>query len=146
MGTEIYIDPTREAFDFFKSLPRDTPIEMLNLVRFNDLAQYPADHEYAAQGLTGAQAYSEYAKYSSPIFTRVGGKNIWSGDMEAVLTGPVDEKWDAAFIAAYPNSGAFFEMVTDSDYRMAVVHRQAAVLTSRLIRFAPKTGFSQSFG
>lgn len=28
-----HIDPTREQFDAFKDLPRDTPILMLNLIR-----------------------------------------------------------------------------------------------------------------
>ncbi len=62
------------------------------------------------------------------------------------LIGPEGEKWDAMFVAEYPNSGAFMEMVTDPDYRIAVVNRQAAVLTSRLIRFSPQEGDSDSFG
>jgi hypothetical protein len=36
-------------------------------------------------------------------------------------------------------------MVTDPDYRLAVVNRQAAVQTSRLIRFAPLVGDPDSF-
>ena len=134
---ENYVDPTREAFDVFKSLPRDTPINMLNLVRFRDLAAYPDGHEHAGKGWTGARAYEEYGTTSGPIFERLGGQIIWRGKLEAVLTGPADEHWDAAFIAAYPNAGAFLAMVTDPDYKLAVVNRQAAVATSRLIRFAP---------
>jgi uncharacterized protein (DUF1330 family) len=134
---DAYIDPTREAFDAFKALPRDTPINMLNLLRFKAQATYPADHSHAARGLTGAEAYAEYGRTSGPIFARVGGKIIWRGAMEAMVIGPDDKRWDAAFIAFYPNAGAFMEMVTDADYRLAVVHRQAAVETSRLIRFAP---------
>jgi len=57
--------------------------------------------------------------------------------MEAMVIGPADCHWDNAFIARYPNSGAFLEMVTDPEYRLAVVNRQAAVKTSRLIRFNP---------
>jgi hypothetical protein len=59
------------------------------------------------------------------------------GRMEATVIGPDDKQWDLSFIARYPNAGAFLAMVTDPEYRLAVVHRQAAVLTSRLIRFAP---------
>ena len=59
--------------------------------------------------------------------------------MEAMVIGPLAEHWDAMFIAHYPNSGAFMEMVTDPVYRVAVIHRQAAVKTSRLIRCDPKT-------
>ena len=135
--TESYVDPTRAAFDLFKSLPRDTPINMLNLVRYRDLAAYPEGHEHAGKGWTGARAYEEYGTTSGPIFERLGGQILWRGKLEAVVTGPADEHWDAAFIAAYPNAGAFLAMVTDPDYKLAVVNRQAAVATSRLIRFAP---------
>lgn len=135
--TENYVDPTRAAFDLFKSLPRDTPINMLNVVRFRDLAAYPDGHEHAGKGWTGARAYEEYGVTSAAIFERLGGQIVWRGRFETVLTGPTDEQWDAAFIAAYPNAGAFLAMVTDPDYKLAVVNRQAAVATSRLVRFAP---------
>ena len=57
-----------------------------------------------------------------------------------MLIGPDDKFWEVAFIARYPNSGAFMEMVTDPEYQKAVVNRQAAVLTSRLIRFGEVDG------
>lgn len=135
--SDHFVDPTREAFDTFKALPRDTPIHMINLLRFRDLAVYPADHPLAAAGLTGREAYSHYGADSGPIFQRVGGSIVWRGAMEAMLIGPTDKQWDMMFIAAYPHSGAFMAMVTDPAYRLAVIHRQAAVLTSRLIRTAP---------
>lgn len=143
---ESYIDPTRAAFDAFKALPRDTPLNMFNLVRFREVAAYPAEHEHAEQGWSGARAYAEYGKTSGPIFQRVGGSIVWRGNFETVLTGPADEHWDAAFIAYYPHAGAFLEMVTDPTYKLAVVNRQAAVLTSRLIRCAPAVGDAGSFG
>ncbi|WP_299656055.1 DUF1330 domain-containing protein [uncultured Tateyamaria sp.] len=132
-----HIDPTADQFAAFKDLPRDVPIEMLNLVRFNDLANYPGDHELARDGLTGAQAYGLYGKQTGAILEKVGGSIVWRGGFETVLIGPADEAWDAVFIARYPNSGAFLAMVTDPDYQRAVVHRQAAVKTSRLIRCKP---------
>ncbi len=135
--TDRHIDPERAQFDAFKTLPRDTPIHMLNLVRFKAKASYPDDHPLAGETLTGADAYANYGRESGPIFQRVGGSIVWRGTMEALLIGPEDERWDAVFVAQYPNSGAFMEMVTDPAYRLAVVHRQAAVETSRLIRCAP---------
>ena len=135
--SDRHIDPERAQFDAFKALPRDTKIHMLNLVRFKDEATYPADHPLADRGLSGAEAYANYGRDSGPVFQRVGGSIVWRGSMEAMLIGPDGEKWDAMFVAEYPNSGAFMEMVTDPVYRQAVVHRQAAVETSRLIRTAP---------
>ncbi len=135
---ERYVDPEREAFEAFKSAPRDRPIEMLNLVRFRIRAAYPPDHARAADGLSGAEAYQLYSRESGPIFERMGGTIVWSAVPELVLIGPADERWDTAFVAHYPSASAFLEMVRDDAYRQAVVHRQAAVETSRLIRTRPR--------
>lgn len=140
MSGDNFIDPSRENFEAIKALPRDTVIHMLNLVRFRGTAAYPEGHALAGKGLTGAQAYAEYGRTSGPVFARVGGTVVWRGVMEAMVIAPPDEHWDTAFIARYPNAGAFLEMVTDPDYRIAVVNRQAAVETSRLIRLAPQEG------
>lgn len=123
------VDPARQQFDTFKTLPRETPIMMLNLIRLRDQAHYPD-----GRSATGAQAYRSYGEKSESIFKQVGGEIIWRGKPESVLIGPLDEEWDIAFIARYPNAGAFLAMITDADYKQVVVHRQAAVLDSRLIR------------
>jgi uncharacterized protein (DUF1330 family) len=138
-------DPLRAQFDAFKSLDRDQPIEMLNLVRFRDVAAYPDGHELANAELSGAEAYRNYGRNSGPVFARLGGQIVWRGAFQTLLIGPEDETWDQVFVARYPTAHAFLEMVTDPEYQRAVIHRQAAVKTSRLIRCAPsKTG--QEFG
>ncbi|MEM1315463.1 MAG: DUF1330 domain-containing protein [Pseudomonadota bacterium] len=137
---EAHVDPDRAQFEAFKALPRDTPLNMLNLVRVRDAAAYPEGHALAGQGLTGAQAYANYGRDSAPVLEKVGGSILWRGRFETVLIGPEAERWDACFIALYPHAGAFLAMVTDPDYQLAVVHRQAAVATSRLIRCGEATG------
>lgn len=129
-----YIDPSRANFEAFKALDRDEPVAMLNLVRFREKAAYPEGHPLAGKGLSGAEAYAHYGKDSGPVFERVGGTVLWSGEPQTMVIGPEDERWDTAFVARYPTAGAFLAMVTDPEYRKAVVHRQAAVETSRLIR------------
>ncbi len=134
------IDPNKEQFEYFKSLPRDTPIMMLNLIRLNDVASYKD-----GRNATGAEAYKNYGKESGPIFSGVGGEIIWRGQPESVLIGPQEEHWDIAFIARYPNSGAFLAMVSNPEYQAIVFHRQAAVYDSRLIRLGEASsgsGFS----
>lgn len=140
--SDHHIDPERAAFEAFKALPRDQPVEMLNLLRFRARADYPTDHPSAGEALSGADAYKAYSAASQPVFARVGGTIIWSAAPECVLIGPAEEKWDAAFVARYPSAAAFLEMITDPEYRAAVVHRQAAVETSRLIRNRPRTAGS----
>ena len=124
-----HIDPEREAFEAFKALPRDVPVNMLNLIKLKDVATY-------SDGSTcsGSEAYAAYGRDSGPIFQRVGGTIIWRGEPKVMLIGPGSEDWDIAFVARYPTAGAFLEMVTDPDYRIAVKHRQAAVADSRLLR------------
>lgn len=124
----MHVDPTRDQFDHLKSLPRDEPISMLNLVLLRERAAYPDGRE-----ATGAEAYTAYGRESSPIFKRVGGELIWRGDPRAVLIGPESEVWHIAFMARYPTVGRFLEMVTAPDYQAIVFHRQAAVADSRLI-------------
>ena len=69
-----------------------------------------------------------------PGFFRVGGEVIWRGLFDLTLIGDTSETWDAMFIVRYPTANAFLAMVTDPEYQQHVVHRQAAVLTSRLVR------------
>ncbi len=133
------IDPTRAQFDAFKALPRDQPIQMLNLVRVKAVADYPSDHPNHGKGMSGLDAYRAYGRESAALFSSVGGRQIWAGKPQTVVTGPEEERWDLAFIAEYPDAGAFLAMVTNADYREWVKHRQAAVEDSRLIRLSPVT-------
>jgi uncharacterized protein (DUF1330 family) len=135
-----YVDPDRDQFEAFKALPRDVPVMMLNLLKFRDKAIYADGRE-----VTGAQAYAAYGRESAPVFQRVGGEIVWRGKPELMLIGPKDKHWDMIFVARYPNAGAFLEMISDPAYRIAVKHRQAAVLDSRLVRTI-EAGFGDRFG
>jgi uncharacterized protein (DUF1330 family) len=134
---DTFIDPSPANFQAFKDLPRDTPINMLNLLRYRDLAEYPKGHEHAGKGWSGRRAYEEYGRTSGDIFRRLGGRIIWRGAFETMVTGPEGECWDDAFIAHYPDAAAFFAMIKDPAYQQAVGNRTAALIDSRLVRFAP---------
>lgn len=137
-----YVDPERAAYREFRDLPRGAPIDMLNLIRLRDWAAYGDDRR-----VSGRDAYSAYSEGSKPIFLRVGASQSWLGSFECMLIGPRDEAWDIAFIARYPSAAAFLEMLADPDYQQAVKHRTAAVLNSRLVRFAVRTpglGFGEA--
>lgn len=132
-----HIDPEREAWEVFKSLPRDQPIHMLNLIRLRTVADYPEGHPNHGEGLSGLDAYRAYGRTTAHIFKRLGGRQVWAGKPQVMVTGPKDEAWDLAFIAEYPNAEAFIAMVRDPEYRELVQHRTAGVADSRLLRLAP---------
>ncbi len=134
---DAHIDPTRTQFDAFKALDRSGPIEMLNLVRLRDKAAYPTGHPLADSPGTGAEAYARYGATAEPVLQRLGGSILWRGGFQTTLIGPIDEAWDHIFVARYPSAHAFLAMLKDADYAEAVIHRQAAVATSRLIRCTP---------
>lgn len=139
--TPGHVDPSKQRFGMFKDLPRDEPVNMLNLVRLKPEATY-ADGRRA----TGREAYAAYGRDSGPVFRRLGGRIVWSGRPELMLIGPEAEAWDIAFIAEYPSGQAFIDMIRDPAYREAVKHRQAAVADSRLVRMkpgAPGAGFGE---
>lgn len=140
-----HIDPDRQAWALFKDLPRDEPVHMLNLVRLNVVAAYPEGHPDHGKGLSGLDAYRAYGRTTAHIFQRLGGRQVWVGKPQVTLTGPQDEAWDIAFIAAYPNAEAFISMVRDPEYQTLVAHRTAAVADSRLIRMTP-TEPGEGFG
>jgi len=127
-----YVNPERDVFKAFAEKKSDNPIHMLNLIKLNETASY----EDGAL-VSGKEAYAAYGRRSGPVFQRVGGRIVWSGAFDLTLIGPQDEVWDIAFIAEYPNSDAFIEMVKDEEYQLAVKHRNVAVKTSRLIRISP---------
>ena len=106
---------------------------MLNLVRLREDAVYQ-------DGRTGSgeQAYRSYADETAAILARLGGRIVWRGAFEQTLIGPTEKQWDHCFIVEYPNVSAFVAMLRDPQYKAAVVHRQAAVADSRLIRLAPQ--------
>ena len=58
-----YIDPERDQFNAFKELPRDQPVNMLNLVKLRKNVVYADGTE-----TTGAEAYSTYSCKSGPLF------------------------------------------------------------------------------
>ena len=125
----MYSKPESSQFHALKALPRDQPFDMVNLVRLKSIASYKGNST-----TTGAEAFLRYSDLSAPIFQRVGGEIIWRGSPRVVVIGPLEEIWDIAFIARYPNAGAFLALATDPDYAKAFEHRKAAVADSRLIR------------
>lgn len=131
-----HVDPSRENWALFKSLPRDTPIHLLNMIRYRDVAAYPEGHVLAGQGLSGEAAFAEYLARVVPFIERLGGGLVWNQPFECMMTGPETFEWDRIFVMGFPDAAAFMALVTDPAYKSeVVVHRSAAVLDSRLVRF-----------
>jgi uncharacterized protein (DUF1330 family) len=109
----------------------ESPIVMINLLRFRDRAQYPPGSD--ATPCTGREAYGCYAATALQKVRDVGGRVVWQGGVLNALIAEPGEEWDEAVLVEYPSPKAFLEMVSRPEYQAAVVHRVAALADSRLI-------------
>ena len=140
MSASNHLNPTREQFRALKSIPQDQPVLMINLLRFNKVAQYaPDDPEYGDAPVSGEVAYGRYAAGTEAIVIAAGGSQDWIGRPMLTIIGSEDEAWDHAFVARYPSPQAFMDMVRNPGYQAAVRHRNAATADSRLICCAVQT-------
>ncbi len=131
------IDPTPESFSaLFAKVPADTPVTMLNLLRFRERAEYAA--AAAQPERSGRAAYGEYSRAVSPLLAGVGGRVVWGGKGRHALIAPADERWDEILLVEYPSTAAFAAMVTSPEYKAIVFHRTAALEDSRLVATTAK--------
>jgi uncharacterized protein (DUF1330 family) len=126
------IEPSPEQLQkFIAETPDETPIVMINLLRYRDRAEYPPAS--AAEPCSGREAYQRYGAGVTPMVAEVGGKILWLGNVKRTVIGPGGEEWDDAVLVQYPSRTAFLTMVTRSDYQKVAMHRTAALADSRLI-------------
>lgn len=126
------INPTPESVrQLVEKVQPGIPVVMINLLRFRERADYPAEMEVPAS--SGRDAYAQYAREVDPILARVGGKVIWKGEAKHAFIAPDGETWDEVLLVAYPSRDAFLGMLKSPDYQAITVHRTAALADARLI-------------
>jgi len=116
---------------FLTAADDESPIVMINLLRYRAQAAYPKDFE--AEPCSGREAYARYGATAAKTIASVGGRMLWMGSVRASLIAPDAEQWDDAILVEYPSRKAFVEMVSQPVYQAAAPHRTAALEDSRLI-------------
>ena len=126
------IHPLPEQMEaLMKKADDETPMVMINLLKFRERANYPEGMD--VEPCSGREAYQRYGALAGEKVAAVGGRLVWQGSVQNVVIGPSAESWDEALLVEYPSRKAFFKMATDSEYLKAAVHRTAALSDSRLI-------------
>ena len=116
--------PNEEQMKGFMAPGHDGPIYMLNLLKFKDKATYEDGRDTS---LSGAEAYAIYGAEVVGHLAKVGGKPMFSAQVERLMLGEVEELWDTAAIAMYPSRKAMMEMISSADYQASAVHRSAGL-------------------
>ena len=116
--------PTKEQMDGFLEGDDNSPISMVNLLKFKDKAEYEDGRE---TNLTGAEAYAIYAKEVVKHLKKVGAEWIYSGDVTRLMLGNIEELWDMVAIARYPSKKAMLDMIMSPEYIESSIHRTAGL-------------------
>jgi|TARA_Y200000002_G_scaffold74371_2_gene58332 uncharacterized protein (DUF1330 family) len=124
MKVENAVTPNEEQLAGFLEGDTETPIKMVNLLKFKDKAEYEDGRE---TNLSGKEAYKIYADEVLGHLERVGGKSIFFGEVQRLMLGEVEELWDWVAIAEYPSRKAMLEMIMNSEYQKSEEHRSAGL-------------------
>ncbi len=126
------IDPTGDDLKrIVATVAADTPVTMLNLLRFRDQAAYPATDD--AKPCSGRAAYARYSRQALAHVRAVGGEPVVIAEVLGRFIGPDNEDWDEMLLVRYPSLSAFLAMIGNPDYQAATIHRTAALADARLI-------------
>lgn len=114
------VTPSKEVFvDFIKNYPSQTPLVMVNILKFKDKS---GDGDES-----GRKAYLRYSQNMIPLLERAGAKVIWSGHVRQTLIGDSDGQPDMVLIVSYPSKEAFIEMSTGPEYDVIGKDRKIAL-------------------
>ena len=121
------IGPRPEQIEELMKGPADTPVVMVNLLRFKDQA------DAADEGLSGAEAYQRYGAQMIQWITSQGGRLIWSGRVDSMVIGDTEERFDTIALVEYPSRAEFLRIVGDPRVAEYSVHRTAGLEMQWLI-------------
>ena len=115
------IAPEPEQIEEMLKGPADTPVVMVNLLRFKKEADAPDE------GLTGEEAYGRYGAQMVRWVTSQGARLIWSGRVDSLVIGDTDEYFHAVALMEYPSRAEFLRIVGDPRVAEFSVHRTAGL-------------------
>jgi uncharacterized protein (DUF1330 family) len=122
------IGPTKEQIKQLVESDLETPVVMLNLLKFAERA----DGGNGAAG-SGRDSYARYGDRVRSMLESVGGRILWQGHADSVVIGGEDDEWDAVILVEYPSRKAFIEMTSSPKYGEVSKDRTAGLADSRLI-------------
>ena len=134
MNVENHVYPTSSRVEELMADASDTPVVMLNLLKFREKAAYQDGRD---SDLTGRQAYDLYGASMQKVIEASGGQVLFGGDVASLVIGEVDDLWDTCVLVQYPSAAAFATIVTSPEVTEIGVHRAAGLEGQLLIRLTP---------
>ncbi len=132
------IGPRPEQIEELMKGPADTPVVMVNLLRFKEAA------DASDEGLSGAEAYQRYGTQMIQWITSQGGRLIWSGRVDSFVIGDTEERFDVVALVEYPSRAEFLRIAGDPRVAEYSVHRTAGLEMQWLIASTTAASLSTS--
>ena len=124
MKYENALIPNDKQMKEFTEGDIDTPIYMVNLLKFKNKAEYEDGRK---TNLSGEEAYAIYGLEVMEHLKKIGGESIFSGVVNRLMLGEVEDLWDWIAVVRYPSRKAMLEMITNPDYLESEKHRSAGL-------------------
>ena len=116
------IYPTAEQMQELMKGPADSPVVMVNLLRFKPKAD-------ASQGeSSGQEAYMRYGAKMREFVESKGGRFIWAGRVDSQVIGEGGEEFDVVALVEYPSRAEFIKVATDPYVEKEIGKHRAAGL------------------
>lgn len=120
------IDPTRESIKALAgTYPKDTPVTMLNILKFKAKADGKAE--------TGIEAYTRYGKNAAKHLEKAGGKVIFAGEVKNTVIGDMEDQPHQILLVEYPSVSHFLNMIMSPEYQAITGDRSIALEYGGLI-------------
>jgi uncharacterized protein (DUF1330 family) len=123
------IAPTKDQIQALLDSDLDTPVVMLNLLKFSERSGSGNGDEPGS----GRDSYARYGDRVRSMLEKVGGRILWQGRADSVVIGGKADDWDAVILVEYPSRRAFLEMTSSPKYQDVSKDRTAGLADSRLI-------------
>ena len=133
------INPSEDQYRELLADEREGLVQYINLLKFKPEAEYPAGHELADTGLSGADAYMRYGEIAVRKVEERGGRLPYLNQTEQIIIGRSPD-WDQVAVMEYPDREAFIDMLQDPEYLASLVHRDAGLERTVVIISRPLFG------
>ena len=127
----IALAPEPDQIQELMDGPADTPVVMVNLLRFKEQADLPGEE------ISGQEAYARYAARMRELVEASGGRFLWAGRVDSHVVGRSDTDFDVIGLVEYPSRAAFARIMSTPEFREISAHRSAGLEGQWLIAATP---------
>ena len=128
--------PTKEQLTRLASEDKGQPVVMFNLMKYHDQPLYPLKYE-GKRSKNGEDAYNRYGGHAMRAVAKLGGVIEHVGEINELLIGTPEEKWDQFAFMRYPSRGSLQSMFRMKQALEAGIQRDAGLKATKTYAFTP---------